>query len=132
VILVDTSVLLGFLRQEENAAVEKFEEVLSKNRPFGISHLIYQEVLQGASSEKDFSALKKYLDTQKFYAVKSGLESHASAAAIYIRCREKGITIRSTIDCLIGQMAIENNLWLLHHDMDFTRMAKVIKELQIY
>jgi predicted nucleic acid-binding protein len=53
-------------------------------------------------------------------------ESYASAAKIYFKCRKKGITISSTIDCLIAQSAIENNLFLLHNDSDFDRISKVV------
>ena len=131
-VLVDTSVLIDFFRQKRNEAVEKFEQALSRRIPFGINEWIYQEILQGASSEKDFQVLKKYLDTQVFYFLKRGRESFADAARIYLRCRNQGITLRSTIDCLIGQTAIENKLSLLHNDADFTRMAKVINELEIF
>jgi predicted nucleic acid-binding protein len=34
--------------------------------------------------------------------------------------------INSTIDCLIAQTAIENNLYLLHNDSDFDNIAKVV------
>jgi predicted nucleic acid-binding protein len=47
-------------------------------------------------------------------------------------CRRAGITIRSTIHLLIAQTAIENNLYLLHKDEDFTNIAKIIPELKIY
>jgi len=47
-------------------------------------------------------------------------------------CRKSGITVRSTIDLLIAQIAIENNLFLLHSDKDFDFIASVIKELKIY
>jgi predicted nucleic acid-binding protein len=40
--------------------------------------------------------------------------------------------VRSTIDLLVAQTAIENNLFLLHNDSDFTNMAKAIKELKIF
>ena len=36
------------------------------------------------------------------------------------------------IDLLIAETAIENDLYLLHDDNDFTNMAKVIKELKLY
>ncbi|GHV88268.1 hypothetical protein AGMMS50267_06280 [Spirochaetia bacterium] len=49
-----------------------------------------------------------------------------------IKCRENGITIRSTIDLIIAEIAIENNLYILHNDSDFTYMAKVINEIKIY
>ena len=38
----------------------------------------------------------------------------------------KGITVRSTVDCLIAQIAIENELLLLHNDRDFEAMAAVV------
>jgi predicted nucleic acid-binding protein len=36
----------------------------------------------------------------------------------------KGITIRNTIDLIIAEIALENNLYLLHNDNDYTNMAK--------
>ena len=43
---------------------------------------------------------------------------------------KKGITIRSSIDCLIAQCAIENEVTLLHNDKDFVQMAGVISALK--
>jgi hypothetical protein len=54
------------------------------------------------------------------------VESFAQAAKIYFQCRRKGITVRSTIDCLIAQTAIEHNLLLLHDDRDYEGIASVI------
>ena len=39
--------------------------------------------------------------------------------------RKKGLTVRSTVDCMIAQIAIENELLLLHNDRDFEAMAAV-------
>ena len=58
--------------------------------------------------------------------------SHREAAHIYFSCRRKGITIRSTIDCLIAQISIEHDLILLHNDKDFTHMAAVIPQLKLF
>ncbi len=44
----------------------------------------------------------------------------------YFSCRKKGITVRSTIHCLIAQIVLEHDLFLLHNDMDFEYMAPVI------
>lgn len=125
-ILVDTSILIDYLRGIENEPARRFQYVLDRNLPFGICSVVYQEVLQGVKSERDFQTVKRYLDTQKFYGLKDEKESYAAAAQIYLKCRKKGITIYSTIDCLIAQTAIENNLFLLHNDSDFDRMHKVI------
>lgn len=40
--------------------------------------------------------------------------------------------MRSTIDCLVAQIAIENDLLLLHSDRDFDDIASVVTELQIF
>jgi len=125
-ILVDTSVLIQFLKGINNEGAKKFSIVLQRKIPFGINSLIFQEVLQGAGSEKEYLILKKYLESQRFYHLKDPVDSFVKAAKIYLDCRKKGITIRSTIDCLIAQTALENGLVLLHEDSDFDLMSKVI------
>ena len=130
-ILVDTSVLIDLFGGKKNASTRKFSIVLQGGIPFGITSFIYQEILQGAKSEKEFRLLKKYLETQRFYHPKDPVASFAAAAKIYFDCRRKSVTIRSTIDCLIAQTAIEHNLSLLHNDSDFDAMANVI-QLKIY
>jgi predicted nucleic acid-binding protein len=130
-ILVDTSVLIHFFKGTSGEGAKRFGLVLQREIPFGINSLIFQEVLQGAGSEKEYLILKKYLETQRFYHLKDPVDSFARAAKIYLDCRKKGITIRSTIDCLIAQTALENDLILLHEDSDFDLMAKIIP-LKIY
>ena len=53
-------------------------------------------------------------------------ETYIHASDIYRECRKKRITIRKTIDCLIGAIAIENDLTLLNNDIDFINMAKCV------
>jgi len=125
-ILVDTSVLIDFFKGTKNVESRKFESVLEKKIPFGINSFIFQEVLQGAASEKEYHLLKNYLSTQRFYNPTDSIESYARAAAIYVDCRKKGITIRSTIDCIIAMTALEHELFLLHNDNDYVLMKKVI------
>jgi predicted nucleic acid-binding protein len=131
-ILIDTSVLIGYLKGDEGKAFSKFDEVLTQGVPYGINGLIYQEVLQGARDESEFDTLKDFLGTIHFFELKFGEESYERAAYLYFLCRESGITIRSTVDTLIAETAIENDLLLLHNDTDFFNMAKVVKELRFY
>ena len=128
--LVDTSVWVGLFRQQENGAVHLLREILEQQIPFGIASVIYQELLQGAKGESDYQQLQEYLGSQIFYHPKDELESYANAARIYFDCRRKGVTIRSTIDCLIAEIAIEHDLVLLHDDADFNHMAKVVTDLK--
>jgi len=125
-ILVDTSVLIDLFKGNDNDVVRNFKEIIQQQVPFGISSVIYQEVLQGARTRKEYDSLNEYLSTQQFFNPKDHLSSYAGAAEIYYKCRKNGITIRSTIDCLIAQIALEHKLLLLHNDNDFTAMSTVI------
>jgi hypothetical protein len=130
-ILVDTSVLIDFFKGIENEPCNKFKTILTQQIPFGITPFVYQEILQGAKSQKEFNLLQKYLGSQTFFHPKDPIESFAKAAKIYFDCRRKGVTIRSTIDCIIAQTAIEHNLYLLHNDNDFNAMSDIIR-LKMY
>ena len=131
-ILIDTSVLIDYLKGRENPASEKFQEILDLSIPFGINSQIFQEVLQGARNEAEYKKLKEYLETLDFYELKRGRNSYEEAAYMNFLCRRAGITIRSTIDLLIAQTAIEHEVPLLHNDSDFNYIAKVINTLMIY
>ena len=126
-VLVDTSVLIDYLKGNDNPAVHKFQSILDGGIPYGINSFIYQELLQGIKTEKGFYELKEYLDTQRFYGLKHPKSSFAEAALIYFKCRKKGLTVSSTIDFIIAQTAVENNLLLLHNDSDFEMIATVVE-----
>jgi predicted nucleic acid-binding protein len=117
--------LIDFFKGVDQEKSQVFRAILQRSIPFGISSLIYQEVLQGAKTEKEYRQLKKYLEVQRFYHPKDAVDSFADAARIFFDCRTKGVTIRSTVDCIIAQIAIENDLFLLHNDSDFDGIAKV-------
>jgi predicted nucleic acid-binding protein len=131
-ILVDTSVMINFFKGKNNDKVSKLIYLVNNKIPFGICNTVYLELLQGTKTEKEFNLLKEYLSTQVFYELKNGLASYEAAASNYRLCRKNGITIRSTIDLLIAQITIENDLLLLHDDNDFTALSKFIKGLKEY
>lgn len=130
-ILVDTSVLLGYLKGDKTPAIRKFQDVLDRGMPYGISAFTFQELLQGASGEKELRILREYLDTQTVYFLEQHKESHAGAATLYLKSRKAGYTVRSIIDCLIAQTAIEHGLHLLHQDKDFAALAKIDQRLKM-
>ncbi len=124
-ILVDSSVLIDYLEGHENPAVDRFIEVLDRDIPFGLSPLTVVEVLQGAATAKDFETLRGYLSSQSIYDLAGGLDSYIAASRLYFDLRKKGISVSSSVDCLIAQTAIEHDLFLLHNDSDFERIARV-------
>ena len=131
-ILVDTSILIGYFKKLKGVPYDKMNYILDNDLPYGICFYVYQELLQGSSNDEEYKLLKEYLNTIPFYNLRYGKESFENAALIYKNCRKKGITIRSTIDLIIAEIAIENNLYLLHDDNDYTNISKVCKELKTY
>ncbi len=131
-VLIDTSVFVDYLSGNENDGTIKLDGIISENIPFGITPNIYQELLQGVSSERQFISLKEYLNSQRFYYLINGNESYAKAANMYFKLRERGISVRSSNDLLIALTAIENSLLLLHRDRDFNFIQSAFPELIFY
>ncbi len=119
--LIDSSVWIDFLNDKTSDEIDKCIAL----KQSGLTLLVYMEVLQGANSQDNFNLYQSYLSKQPFYDFESAVKSYEQAAKIYFNCRKQGITIRSTVDCLIAQCAIENDLILLHNDKDFSQIAKV-------
>ena len=88
------------------------------------------EVLQGLDSERDARMVEALL--RRFEIVPMAGEVVAIAAARNFRfLRGQGITIRKTIDLLIGTWCIENRRPLLHHDNDFRPMARHLGLIEV-
>lgn len=129
--LIDTSVWIDYFREKNNNPVRYFLEILDNKIPFGITGIIYQEILQGAKTLDDFKRLNVYLASQSFFHPKDSITSFHAAAKLYFQCRKKGFTLRSTIDCLIAQVAIEHDLILLHNDEDYRNIKRVEPSLKL-
>jgi len=128
---VDTSILIGYFKGLHDSPYNVFDSIIEHDIPFGICNHIFQEVLQGSKNEAEFDRLKEYLGELPVYDLLYGQKSYEEAAMAYFRCRRAGITIRSTIDMLIAQTAIENNLFLFHNDKDFVQLAKIMPDLKL-
>ena len=131
-ILIDSSVFIGYLKKSSGEPYDKMDYIVDNDIPYGICNYIYLELLQGTRDEKEYDLLKGYLDTLPFYELRYGRKSFENTALMYMNCRKNGVTIRSTLDIIIAQIAIENSLYLLHNDSDFENMAKINKNLMIY
>jgi predicted nucleic acid-binding protein len=131
-VLVDTSIWINYLGPRPGAPARRLDELVAAGVQFALAPVILQEILQGAHSPNEFRRLRRNLSTQEILFPADPVGSYVAAAEIYFRCRQAGVTPRSTIDCLIAQIAIENRASLLHNDSDFNHMAHVIPELVIH
>jgi predicted nucleic acid-binding protein len=122
VIVVDSSVWIDFINGRSAPHVRRLHEVLGANEII-VGDLMLCEVLQGLAGEraaKEVEALLRRCDI-----VSMGGDAIAVAAARnFRRLRRLGITIRTTIDLLIGTWCIEQRTPLLHNDNDFRPMAR--------
>ena len=130
--LVDTSVWIDFLRGTAAPHVEALAELLAGEEIVGTAPVILQEILQGADSEDRFSKWRSFFLELWCYVPVDPVGTHIAAARLYQACRQRAKTPRSTIDCLIAQIAIEHDLQLVHNDRDFEAIATVIPALKLY
>jgi predicted nucleic acid-binding protein len=54
-----------------------------------------------------------------------GAEVFDEAIKLFRQARRAGVTIRSSVDCLIAACAIRHDLEVLHRDRDFAALASV-------
>lgn len=116
-ILVDSSVLIDYFNGKVNWQVEKLDEILGTEM-IAIGDYILVEVLQGFKNDKDYEMAKKALISFPCLNI-CGEEIAIKSANNYRMLRKQGITVRKTVDVIIGTFCIENDLILLHNDKDF-------------
>lgn len=128
-ILVDTSVWIDYFNGVSTKQTDSLDRILSEQTVL-IGDIILTEILQGFDSDKEFKLAKQALEPLD--CVHLGGKSLAIKAASNFRfLRSKGITIRKTVDMLIGSWCIEHEVELLHNDKDFHQIATQLP-LQIF
>ena len=121
-IVVDSSVWIDFLNGRKAPHVTRLRAIIG-TREVIVGDLMLCEVLQGMDREREAREVEALL--RRFDIVAMAGEAIAVAAASNFRSlRRRGITVRKTIDLLIGTWCIENRRPLLHNDSDFHPMAR--------
>ena len=120
-ILVDSSVWIDYFNGISTWQTDLLDTYLSK-APVVIGDLILTEVLQGFRSDKDYETAKSFLSALPFRQI-GGYNVVVQSAQNYRRLRKDGVTVRKTIDIIIGTFCIIEGLILLHDDRDFDPMV---------
>jgi predicted nucleic acid-binding protein len=123
-ILIDSSVWIGHLNNVVSAPVRRLRELIPAG-PLLIGDLVLCEVLQGFRSEAEAQLVERSLRRYEAVALSSP-DLAVQAAANYRFLRSHGITIRKTIDVIIGTFCIERGHALLHADRDFEPMERLL------
>jgi predicted nucleic acid-binding protein len=124
-ILVDSSVWIDYFNGNKTPQTNWLDSSLG-NTPIIIGDLILTEVLQGFQSDKDFKTASDLLLRIPFMPM-VGHDIALESATNYRLLRRKGITVRKTIDVMIGTFCIHYQLPLLHDDRDFDPMVKFLR-----
>jgi len=121
-IVVDSTVWIDFLNGRNAPHVRRVRALLGESEII-VGDLMFCEVLQGLENERaarDVEALLRRFDIVPM----AGDAIAVAAARNYRSLRARGVTVRKTIDLLIGTWCIENRRPLLHNDRDFRLMAR--------
>ena len=122
-ILIDTSIWVHVFRDKTQRYAQRLYEEIGEHAIL-LTRFQQLELLQGCRDEREWGLLSKYLEGQDY--IETQATTWQSAARLYYELRRKGLTIRSPIDCCIAQIALENQLLLLHDDRDFVTIAKLV------
>lgn len=123
-VIIDTTVWIDYLRGIVSKETAWFESELKRQR-FGLTDLILCEILQGVPDENIARQVLRELSLFQIYD--SGGEDMAVAAARNFRLlRQRGRTVRKTIDGLIATFCLRQGFSLLHCDRDYNHFETVL------
>jgi predicted nucleic acid-binding protein len=120
-VLVDTSVWIEILRARAPLRLESildFDEVVT-------CLPVIQEVLQGFRDEQAFRLARDSMRALPAVESPLSLAVIEEAVGLYRTARRQGLTVRSSVDCLIAACALRHGLTVLHRDRDYPTLAKI-------
>ena len=120
-ILIDTSVWVEVFKAKTRLQLEDhldLDEVVT-------CLPVVQEVLQGFRDEGAYR--KAHSAMFAFPVIESplGRPIFEDAVRLHRTARRAGLTVRSSVDCVIAACALRHDVEVLHRDRDFSALAKV-------
>jgi hypothetical protein len=128
VLLVDTSAWIEIFRRPNRFDLDQ----VIKDREQIVTCLpVIQEVLQGFDDERAFVIARSAMHALPCVEspITRSLVDHA--VDIYRRARRSGVTVRSSVDCLIAACASRHRLTVLHRDRDYAKLSTIVPLEQI-
>jgi predicted nucleic acid-binding protein len=120
-IIVDTSVWIEVFRAKNPLDLESlvaFDDVVT-------CLPIVQEVLQGFRDEQAFRLARESMAALPTVESPLGSAVFDEAVDLYRLARRAGLTVRSSVDCLIAACAVRNGLEIVHRDRDFEALERI-------
>jgi predicted nucleic acid-binding protein len=121
-IVVDSSVWIDFFKGVATAEVEQLRAIMGK-QPLLVGDVMLLEILQGVASEREARRVESAL-RQLDVAPMLDPDLAVQGAANDRRLRRRGVTVRKSINLIIGTLCIVKGHTLLTSDRDFLPMAE--------
>jgi len=120
-ILVDTSIWIEVFRKKSAIRIDDlvdFEEIVT-------CLPVVQEVLQGFREERAYRTAREAMLALPI--VESPMEESlfVEAAGLYRSARRQGLTVRSSVDCLVAACALRHDLPVFHKDRDYDLLSRI-------
>lgn len=99
-VIVDTTVWIDYLRGAQNPESQWLNSEMGNQR-LALTDIILCEVLQGVADDNSFNDVRRDLLQFEIFAT-GGVEFALAAAQNFRALRQRGHTVRRTVDCLIA------------------------------
>jgi predicted nucleic acid-binding protein len=127
--LVDTSVWASYFRTQGTAMNQRLNTLIDADP---------RQVLGCPPVRMELAVDPDDLRRRRLLRIYDGLVStdvfaddFELATDIYRAVQQHGHTVRSQMDCVIAAIALRAAATVVHHDVDFDRMAEVVTELAV-
>ena len=120
-VLVDTSIWIATFARKPSF---RLEDTVSIDDVVTCLPVI-QEVLQGFGDDLAYRRAREAMLALPCVEAPLSLSVVEDAVGLFRSSRRAGLTIRSSVDCLIAAMAIRHGITVLHRDRDYRNLAKV-------
>ena len=121
-ILIDSSIWIDYFNGRLTRETDHLDALLGTDVA-ATGDLILVEVLQGFRDESDFAIARRALSKIPSFDL-LGSRRAEQAASRYRALRKAGVTVRKTVDVVIGSFCIDEGIPLLFSDRDFLPMVE--------
>jgi predicted nucleic acid-binding protein len=117
-VLVDSTVWIDFFKNRPSPKTVLLEQLILNREDICICGFILTEVLQGIRDEKQYVTTK--LQFSQLLYLEEDRSTFELGTTIYRELRKRGITIRNSIDCLIAGLVLQQGVYFLESDRDYS------------
>ena len=116
-VLVDTSAWVDFFNGHPSPEAEALTRLIREEADVLTCGVVVAEVLQGLRQSKSLTEIERHFLEMEWLTPREP-ETYLEAADLFRQLRSRGVTIRSTIDCIIAKLADVHGVLLLSKDRD--------------